>query len=71
VRAVRKCAKSGEIQVKPGRAFECTACRGTDDAPGLPAGCRYHGLRHYFSSPLIADGADVKTVQARRRHGSA
>jgi integrase len=38
---------------------------------GLPAGFRYHDLRHYFASLLIADGADVKTVQARMRHGSA
>jgi hypothetical protein len=28
-------------------------------------------LRHYFASLLIADGADVKTVQARLRHASA
>ncbi len=38
---------------------------------GLPAGFRYHDLRHYFASPLIASGADVKTVQARLRHASA
>lgn len=38
---------------------------------GLPAGFRYHDLRHYFASLLIASGCDVKTVQARLRHGSA
>jgi integrase len=38
---------------------------------GLPAGFRYHDLRHYFASLLIAHGADVKIVQARLRHGSA
>jgi integrase len=38
---------------------------------GLPDGFRYHDLRHYFASLLIADGADVKTVQARLRHASA
>jgi len=38
---------------------------------GLTAGFRYHDLRHYFASLLIADGADVKTVQARLRHASA
>jgi integrase len=37
----------------------------------LPAGFRYHDLRHYFASLLIAAGADVKTVQARLRHASA
>jgi integrase len=37
----------------------------------LPAGFRYHDLRHYFASLLIDSGADVKTVQARLRHASA
>jgi integrase len=37
----------------------------------LPEGFRYHDLRHYFASLLIASGADVKTVQARLRHASA
>ena len=39
--------------------------------PGLPAGFRFHDLRHYFASMLIASGADVKVVQARLRHASA
>jgi integrase len=68
---VRKCVKCGEVQVKRGRAFKCSACPGTGDEPGLPAGFRYHDLRHYFASLLIANGADVKVVQARLRHGSA
>jgi integrase len=70
---VRKCAKCGQVQVKAGRAFKCQArgCGSRDDAAGLPAGFRYHDLRHYFASLLIANGADVKTVQARLRHGSA
>ena len=38
---------------------------------GLPAGFRYHDLRHYFASLLIASGADVKVVQRRLRHASA
>jgi integrase len=38
---------------------------------GLPANFRFHDLRHYFASLLIADGLDVKTVQARLRHASA
>jgi integrase len=38
---------------------------------GLPATFRFHDLRHYFASLLIADGLDVKTVQARLRHASA
>lgn len=39
--------------------------------PGLPDGFRYHDLRHYLASLLIASGADVKVVQARVRHASA
>jgi integrase len=37
----------------------------------LPTGFRFHDLRHYLASPLIASGADVKVVQARLRHASA
>lgn len=39
--------------------------------PGLPQGFRFHDLRHYLASMLIASGADVKVVQARLRHASA
>lgn len=38
---------------------------------GLPAEFRFHDLRHYLASLLIASGADVKVVQARLRHASA
>jgi len=70
---VRKCRKCGLVQAREGRSFRCSApgCRGTDSEAALPAGFRYHDLRHYFASLLIANGADVKTVQARLRHGSA
>lgn len=39
--------------------------------PGLPPDFRFHDLRHYFASLLIASGSDVKVVQARLRHASA
>ncbi|GAA3810977.1 hypothetical protein GCM10022242_11840 [Nocardioides panacisoli] len=39
--------------------------------PGLPPEFRFHDLRHYFASMLIAKGADVKVVQTRLRHASA
>jgi integrase len=42
-----------------------------EDAPDVPVGFRFHDLRHYLASLLIASGADVKTVQARLRHASA
>ena len=38
---------------------------------GLPEGFRFHDLRHYLASLLIASGADVKVVQARLRHANA
>lgn len=38
---------------------------------GLPDGFRFHDLRHYLASLLIASGLDVKVVQARLRHASA
>jgi integrase len=39
--------------------------------PGLPEGFRFHDLRHFYASMLIAGGADVKVVQHRLRHSSA
>lgn len=39
--------------------------------PGLPAGFRFHDLRHYLASLLIASGLDVKVVQTRLRHATA
>lgn len=41
------------------------------DIEGLPEGFVFHDFRHYFASLLIADGADIKTVQARMRHEMA
>ena len=52
-------------------AIERAMRKARSEVRNLPAGFRYHDLRHYFASLLIADGADVKTVQARLRHASA
>ena len=38
---------------------------------GIDEAFRFHDLRHYYASLLIASGADVKIVQARLRHKSA
>lgn len=40
------------------------------DAVGLP-GLRFHDLRHFYASGLIASGCDVVTVQRALGHGSA
>jgi len=37
----------------------------------LPKGFRFHDLRHFYGSTLIASGLDIKTVQTRMRHASA
>ncbi|MEV6333503.1 site-specific integrase [Nocardia vinacea] len=42
-----------------------------DEIPGLPEGFSFQDLRHYYASLLISQGADIKTVQTRVRHGSA
>lgn len=47
------------------------AVRTARAAVDLPEGFSFHDLRHYLASLLIASGADIKTVQARMRHGSA
>jgi integrase len=43
----------------------------TGDVVALPEGFRFHDLRHFFASLLIASGANIKVVQARLRHASA
>lgn len=47
------------------------AVRGARVSCGLPEAFRFHDLRHYLASLLIASGSDVKVVQARLRHASA
>ena len=68
---VRKCACCGLAQARSSRTFRCSACSSRESAPGLPEGFRFHDLRHYYASLLIAAGSDVKEVQARLRHASA
>lgn len=66
-RAVRA-ARSGHVSPLPDdHDADCTGCL----VPGLPSDFRFHDLRHYLASMLIASGADVKVVQARLRHASA
>lgn len=38
---------------------------------GLPEEFTFQDLRHYLASVLIANGANIKVVQARMRHATA
>jgi integrase len=42
-------------------AIERAMRKARSEVIGLPAGFRYHDLRHYFASLLIADGAVYQT----------
>lgn len=66
-RAVRQVRGAHADPLPKGHPADCSGCL----VPGLPADFRYHDLRHYFASLLIASGADVKVVQTRLRHASA
>ncbi|MEU0583783.1 site-specific integrase [Streptomyces sp. NPDC006132] len=52
-------------------ALERAMRKAREQVKDLPTGFRFHDLRHYFASLLIANGCDVKVVQARLRHASA
>lgn len=66
-RSLRK-ARTAHVDPLPAdHPRDCPGCL----VPGLPETFSYHDLRHYFASMLIADGADVKKVQAAMRHASA
>lgn len=52
-------------------AIQRAVRRALAQVEGLPAEFRFHDLRHYFASLLIASGADVKVVQRRLRHANA
>ena len=54
----------------PQNRFSQTWAR-TVEKIGLPAGTRYHDLRHTFASALISAGCSVKAVQVALGHESA
>lgn len=66
-RAIRAARHAHTSPLPRGHDVKCTGCL----IPGLPPTFRFHDLRHYLASMLIASGADVKVVQARLRHASA
>lgn len=66
-RAVRTVRRAHAKLAPTDHARDCAGCL----IPGLPETFSFHDLRHYYASMLIADGADVKKVQAALRHASA
>lgn len=66
-RAMRAVRAMHVTPTPKGHAKDCQGCL----VPDLPAGFRFHDLRHYFASLLIAAGCDVKLVQTRMRHKNA
>ncbi|MFI6468728.1 tyrosine recombinase XerC [Streptomyces sp. NPDC050516] len=60
----------GGIQMGPWK-IEREIRRIRGKVEGLPPVFRFHDLRHFFASLLIASGGDIKVVQTRLRHGSA
>jgi integrase len=42
----------------------------SDPAHGLPAGTRFHDLRHFYASALIAANLNPKVIQARLGHAT-
>ncbi|RYV50274.1 tyrosine-type recombinase/integrase [Pengzhenrongella frigida] len=66
-RAALKARAEKTVQQPTAELVEVEAAR----AAALPVGFRFHDLRHFYASLLIASGADVKVVQARLRHASA
>jgi integrase len=47
-----------------------TCWRNAVAAAGLPAGTRFHDLRHFYASTLIASNLNPKVIQARLGHAT-
>jgi integrase len=46
------------------------AWRAAVKAAGLPPGTRYHALRHFYASALIAANLNPKVIQSRLGHAT-
>jgi integrase len=62
----RTCLKPPATPVKGGECGE--TC--TDPAHCLPKGTRFHDLRHFYASTLIAANVNPKVIQARLGHAT-
>lgn len=67
--AIRR-PRFGEVWRRAVAGAGLVAGLGTSPAP-LPGGTRFHELRHFYASVLIASGASIKVVQTRLGHASA
>jgi integrase len=47
-----------------------TCCRDAVERAGLPEGTRFHDLRHFYASTLIAANLHPKAIQARLGHAT-
>jgi integrase len=47
-----------------------TCWRSVVTAAGLPAGTRFHDLRHFYASTLIASNLNPKVIQVRLGHAT-
>ena len=66
VAAARTCGKPpADASAPPGCGDTCA-----DPAHQLPAGTRFHDLRHFYASALIAANLNPKIIQARLGHAT-
>jgi hypothetical protein len=63
---MRICGKPSASAFEGGRCSEMCA----DPAHCLPKGTRFHDLRHFYASMLIAVNLNPKVIQARLGHAS-
>src|SRR5260221_14010393 len=66
VTAARTCAKPHASPPAPAECHETCS----DPAHMLPVGTRFHDLRHFFASALIAANLNPKVIQARLGHAT-
>jgi integrase len=67
VAAARTC---GRPPAPPRERGTCAEAGCADPAHCLPAGTRYHDLRHFYASTLIAAGLHPKAIQSRLGHAT-
>jgi len=67
VRDARTCGKEPAERREDGK---CAEKKCADPAHGLPKGTRFHDLRHFYASTLIAANLNPKVIQVRLGHAT-